>query len=75
MGHDVRLLTNGHFVECPLGVQVDTMTQETDKRTRSGTEETGAAGPWKRKRYSVAYKRRVVEEVLTGKDSVSVVAR
>jgi transposase len=54
---------------------VDTIEQETDKREQARADEIDAAGPQKRRRYSLAYKRRVVEEVLTGTDSVSVVAR
>jgi transposase len=54
---------------------VDTIEQETDKREQARADEIDAAGLLKRRRYSVEYKRRVVEETLTGEDSVSVVAR
>jgi transposase len=54
---------------------VDTIEQETAKREQARTEEIDVARPQERRRYSVEYKRRVVEETLMGEDSVSVVAR
>jgi len=55
---------------------VDTKELEDCREAQAETEESVRTRPiQKRRRYSKAFKRQVVEETLTGKDSVSVVAR
>lgn len=56
---------------------MDTMGKGAGKRGYSGDSVDGAlaVGTGKRRQYSIGYKRQVVEEALSGKESVSVVAR
>ena len=55
---------------------MDTIDDQGVKGQESEGGKAGAGNrPQKRRQYSIAYKRRVVEEVLKGEESVSIVAR
>ena len=65
-------------IKCPPGGEVDTNTLEiTDSLIAASDQapEKPAGTVTRRRQYSIAFKRKVVEETLNGYDSVSVVAR
>lgn len=65
-------------IKCPPGDEVDTNTLEKPDTIIAATDEapqTPAGKVTRRRQYSIAFKRKVVEETLNGTDSVSVVAR